>query len=567
MNNYSPCIVIPIYNHGEVFSQLLPELLSFNIPLVIVNDGSNQATQEKLIEIDKEHELVDVIHLAGNSGKGGAVIAGLKAAYKKEYTHALQVDADGQHNFSDIESFFIRSKNAPDSVICGYPVYDESVPLSRLIPRYITHFWVWVETLSFKIKDSMCGFRVYPLESTVSLLEQFNIGQRMDFDIEVLVRLYWKNIELNFYPTKVIYPKDGVSHFQVFHDNWLITKMHTKLFFGMLKRLPFLVGRKFKAEPKNKKSIHWGAKKEKGNFSGLRFLIWIYQVFGRRVFAFFLHPVIGYFVLTSTSARASSRTFWRNLYRFEGRTEKVRFGQIYAHFYEFGIAAIDKIACWMGDINRQDIILHGENEFKRISQSSQGAVFIGSHLGNIEVCRAIGERTKEFKINAVVFNKHAPKFQKALSQSNSQVEVNLIHVEKMGADTAILLKQKVEQGEVVIIVGDRTSVSSFGRIQYVDFLGKTAPFAEGPHILAGLLECPVYLLFCIKESGTYNVYLEHFADSLRFSRKDRAKKLKESVQRYAARLSYYCQKAPQQWFNFYDFWQVDKPEYIKRNNK
>jgi predicted LPLAT superfamily acyltransferase len=204
--------------------------------------------------------------------------------------------------------------------------------------------------------------------------------------------------------------------------------------------------------------------------------------------------------------------------------------------------------------------------FAAILESGRGAVFIGSHLGNLELCRALGEKSGRFKITAVVFKKNALKFEKILKACAPDVEMHLLHVESIGIDTAIVLKQKVDAGEIVIIVGDRTPVNSVGRVHYASFLGRKAPFAEGPCILASLLECPVYLLFCIREAQTYNVYLEPFAETLKFPRAERQRMLADKIQAYASRLEYYCTRAPLQWFNFYDFWDTENPVAIEREH-
>lgn len=568
----SPCFVIPNYNHHEVFERVVKELSEFNLPIIIVNDASNQTTTELLQSLANDNSLITLIERKENGGKGAAVKDGMKLAYAKGLTHGFQIDADGQHNLADIKRFLSLSNDSPDSVICGYPVYDESVPLGRLIPRYITHFWVWIETLSFHIKDSMCGFRVYPLQQLISLLNRDKLGERMDFDIEVLVRLFWQGNQLEFLPTRVIYPEQGVSHFNLFKDNWLISKMHTRLFFAMLLRIPRLINMKKRMRqqfPKEKvlssdKSLHWGVEQEKGSSNGLRFLVMTYHLFGRKLFLLLLHPIIGYFTLTSKKHRQASTRYLSRVYKSVGDNKKINWKQNYQHFYQFGISAIDKISSWVGDIKRTDVIVHNENIFGQLVDSGKGAIFIGSHLGNLELCRALGEKGKRFKLNAIVYNKNALKFQQVLSESNPGVELNLIHVENFGADTAILLDEKVSQGEIIIIVGDRTSVTSVGRSQSVDFLGDSAPFAEGPFLLSGILNCPVYLLFCIKQQGIYNIYLEHFADSLKFPRKNRQQLLTNSIQRYANRLAFYCQKAPMQWFNFFDYWQHDNSKNIER---
>ena len=139
------------------------------------------------------------------------------------------------------------SAEHPDAVISGCPVYDQSVPKGRLYGRYLTHVWVWINTLSLQIRDSMCGFRVYPLAATLALLNRAQIGRRMDFDVEILVRLHWQGVPIRNRPTRVIYPEDGVSHFQLWRDNARISKMHARLFFGMLLRMPQLLWRKLDA--------------------------------------------------------------------------------------------------------------------------------------------------------------------------------------------------------------------------------------------------------------------------------------------------------------------------------
>jgi hypothetical protein len=156
----------------------------------------------------------------------------------------LQIDADGQHDLSDTEQLLQLVEKNPKSLISGQPVYDDSIPKSRLWGRSITHFWVHIETCSLQVKDTMCGFRIYPLQSTCQLINDVTLGKRMDFDIEIMVRLFWRNVDIKFVPTHVDYPEDGQSHFRPLQDNVLISWLHTRLVFGMLLRLPLLLWRK-----------------------------------------------------------------------------------------------------------------------------------------------------------------------------------------------------------------------------------------------------------------------------------------------------------------------------------
>ncbi|POZ60247.1 glycosyltransferase family 2 protein [Chromobacterium alticapitis] len=238
------CAVVPVYNHGDAVGSVVAALRAQNLPCVLVDDGSDAYCAGVLDALAAADEQVHLVRLAVNSGKGGAMIAGLRAALKLGFSHALQIDADGQHDSADIPRFLELASRQPAALICGCPLYDEDAPKSRRYGRYATHVWVWINTLSLDIADAMCGFRVYPLATTVPLFDQAKLGLRMDFDVEVLVRLSWRGMRIVNQPTRVSYPLDGVSHFQLWRDNLRISRMHAKLFFGMLPRLPLLLARK-----------------------------------------------------------------------------------------------------------------------------------------------------------------------------------------------------------------------------------------------------------------------------------------------------------------------------------
>jgi glycosyltransferase involved in cell wall biosynthesis len=239
------CILIPYYNHGGAIARVIASLQSSQLPCFIVDDGSSAEAKEALARAVAPHrDWITSLALPVNQGKGGAVMMGCDTALAAGFTHALQVDADGQHNALDIPKLLQASQLKPDALISGRPIYDASVPRGRLYGRYITHIWVWINTLSLQIKDSMCGLRVYPLNSTCAVWKNTRIGKRMDFDIEVMVRMAWAGVTVVSVPTNVTYPVDGVSHFAVLRDNLLISGMHARLFFGMLIRSPLLLGRR-----------------------------------------------------------------------------------------------------------------------------------------------------------------------------------------------------------------------------------------------------------------------------------------------------------------------------------
>ncbi len=212
----------------------------------LVNDGSDIYCTNLLRKITASEDWVSLIERSTNGGKGAAVKAGLLEAARLGYSHALQLDADGQHDLTDVPRLLALAESRPDAVISGAPDY-RNVPLLRLYGRYLTHIWVWINTLSLEIKDSMCGFRVYPLTATINVLQSARTGDRMDFDPEILVRLHWDGVKVIQVLTVVTYPQDGISHFRGLKDNMLISWAHTRLFFGMIRRLPRLLRRNRRA--------------------------------------------------------------------------------------------------------------------------------------------------------------------------------------------------------------------------------------------------------------------------------------------------------------------------------
>ena len=241
------CVLIPVYDHEHAIGAVVDAVLAHGLACVLVDDGSKPSCARVLDGLAAAHpDRVTLVRHARNQGKGAAVLTGFQHAAGAGWTHVLQLDADGQHNAADLPRFVALARQHPQAVIAGYPVYDDSVPALRLYARYLTHVWIWINTLSFAIRDSMCGFRVYPVAPVVALAARCHLGKRMNFDPEVLVRLHWAGVDVVNTPTRVTYPTDGVSHFLAFRDNALITRMHTVLFFGMLVRLPALLARKWR---------------------------------------------------------------------------------------------------------------------------------------------------------------------------------------------------------------------------------------------------------------------------------------------------------------------------------
>lgn len=226
---------IPHYNHPNTIAQVAHALRQFDLDVLIVDDGSRSDCRPVLDALAQE-EGINVIYRSSNGGKGAACKTGIQAANEQGYSHILQVDADAQHNLDDTPRFIQAALNNPQAIICGWPQYGSDAPKSRLYGRKITDFWNAIHTWSLDIKDGMCGFRLYPIAPTFAVIREENIGNRMDFDTEIIVHLHWRKVPMIWLKTLVRYEAGGVSHFHALHDNIRISKMHTRLFFGMLRR-------------------------------------------------------------------------------------------------------------------------------------------------------------------------------------------------------------------------------------------------------------------------------------------------------------------------------------------
>ncbi len=226
--------LIPHYNHPSTVGSVAHTLRDFGLDVLIVDDGSRDDCRPVLQDLHANG--IHVLFRERNGGKGAAVKTGLQYAAQGGYTHVLQVDADGQHHLADTPKFIAAAQRQPENVICGEPQYGSDAPKARLYGRKITDFWNMLHTASRDIKDGMCGFRLYPVAAAIAVIREEKLGDRMDFDTEILVHLYWRGIKPVWIPTPVRYAQDGVSHFRALADNLLISKMHARLFCTMLWR-------------------------------------------------------------------------------------------------------------------------------------------------------------------------------------------------------------------------------------------------------------------------------------------------------------------------------------------
>ena len=243
----SHLVIIPSYNTGAKVLETVRQALTFWSPVWVVVDGSSDGTDRQLLALCEQEPQLKIFLLPHNSGKGAAVLHGLQEAARQHFTHALTMDADGQHPADKIAEFMARSIASPSSVVLGVPQFDGSAPSLRVRGRKVSNWWANLETCWQGIGDSLFGFRVYPIAPLIDVMQHNRWMRRFDFDVEAAVRLVWRGISPINVQAPVRYfsaDEGGVSHFNYVRDNALLTWMHARLFCGFLWRLPWLLWRK-----------------------------------------------------------------------------------------------------------------------------------------------------------------------------------------------------------------------------------------------------------------------------------------------------------------------------------
>jgi glycosyltransferase involved in cell wall biosynthesis len=240
-------VLIPSYKPGPKVYDTVKAAREYWTPVWVVIDGSTDGTAEGLTTLAQSDAGLRILIRPYNGGKGAAVLDGMVAARAQGFTHILTMDSDGQHPAPSIPDFMAASQKDPRALVLGDPVFDASAPSLRVKGRKISNWWANVETLWQGIHDSLFGFRVYPIEPLMKVMQGRPWMRRFDFDVEAAVRLCWRGLPvINIRaPVRYFRPDEGgVSHFNYWRDNTLLTWMHARLFAGFLVRIPLLIARR-----------------------------------------------------------------------------------------------------------------------------------------------------------------------------------------------------------------------------------------------------------------------------------------------------------------------------------
>jgi predicted LPLAT superfamily acyltransferase len=304
---------------------------------------------------------------------------------------------------------------------------------------------------------------------------------------------------------------------------------------------------------------HWSAQRERGSLLLMRFTAFVARRCGRRLLSPLLHLIVLYFFLTGRRARRSIREYLQHLAAWSGR-EGLRPTprRVFAQFMAFADCLLDRLDVWRGALRLEQVRLLDPDGLRAQLLASRhggrGQILVGTHLGNLDVCRALAELGEQVPLNVLVHTHHVAHLNRLLGEAGEQ-RMRLIQVSALDAALMLDLAQRVERGEWLAMAGDRVPLHD-GRRIVVDFLGRPAAFAQGPWLLAGLLGCPVNLMCCLKIDGRYEIRLERFLDAPAWERGQRDATIAVWAQRYADRLAEWCLLAPQQWFNFYPYWEA-----------
>ncbi len=300
-------------------------------------------------------------------------------------------------------------------------------------------------------------------------------------------------------------------------------------------------------------AAHWAARRERGSLALMRLTVWAVRRLGRRPMTPVIYLIVFYFFVLGREARRSAHDYQAALAEWSGQPGlRPTLRSVFRQFMSFADALLDKLDVWRGAIGLEQITVDDPEGVHRRLTQGRGQLLVGAHLGNLEVCRALADINDIVSMNVLVHTRHAEQFNQLLAEAGAS-RMRLIQVSELDPAVMLQLNERLDRGEWLAIAGDRVPLHG-ARTTTVNFLGRPARLPQGPWLLAGLLRCPVNLLFCVKDGGRYRVSLEPFARSISWQRRERDTVVQQWAQRYADRLAAECLRVPLQWFNFYPFW-------------
>ncbi|MCK5689866.1 glycosyltransferase family 2 protein, partial [Myxococcota bacterium] len=482
-----------------------------------------------------------------NRGKGAALQTGLREALQRGYSHIITLDADGQHFPEDIPSMRDAALEDPTAIWTGArDLSDDNVQGASRFGRSFSNFWLRVQT-GVKLVDSQSGFRVYPIAPVLSLGLR---ASAYDFEVEVLTLGARAGIPLRSKPIGVYYPPpdERVSHFDKLWDNVRISWVNTRLLIALPLWLLGWPHRLSKMQPPANVSRSWSGRSRGGAFGHLIFMLLI-RWFGPTPGYWLLRPISFYFTLFFGHARRMSAAFLDVAQKPEHRFG-YRFWRSYRHLLLFSQEILDRAVVQVRGAKDFSWTADGRDYLREVE--GQGAILLSGHLGNYELGGAF-LHSEKMRLSVVMLDNEAEMIKRVHARFSDTARLpNIISTNK-GDFPSLEVLRVLRQGDTVALHGDRIVDQRF---VLCDFMGKKAPFPTGVFMLAAAAKKPVILTFGFKTGPRTYHFIAEKPREIILPRKERQSALQEHAQWYASRLEFWAKTHPEQWFNFYDFFEI-----------
>ena len=285
----------------------------------------------------------------------------------------------------------------------------------------------------------------------------------------------------------------------------------------------------------------------------MRLSLFLAQIFPEFALKLIVKIVVWFYYIFSKNERENIAEFRRNLSDFAG-SQTLKGTSVFSNFEAFGVAICDKFRVWKGKIKDSELeIIDLERIKSELIGAKKGQILLTAHLGNVEICKALGARVDGFRMVILAYDKNSREFNEVLKRiSQNDGSVRMMLVNELDVAAMLELKNIVESGEHIGIMGDRTPIGG-DKAARVKFLGKEANFNYGPYLIAGILGVKISSLWCQKIEGKFRIELVPLASTVKLGR-DKAAAVREYLQIYVRELENRCKQTPVQWFNFFDFW-------------
>ncbi|NOZ88106.1 MAG: glycosyltransferase family 2 protein [Deltaproteobacteria bacterium] len=547
--NLKPFVLIPVYNHSSTIGSVVKSASKY-LDVIVVDDGSSDGSGE-----NAERAGAFLLRHGTNMGKGAALLTGMKHGLTLGYTHAISMDADGQHDSNDIPVLLNELKAHPDSLVVGNRIMQGTdAPIGSRIGRYISDFWVSIEGLTFA-RDAQCGFRIYPLSSILAL-DLRTSG--FDWEIEVLVKAARAGIPIRSIPVHVSYGALRITHFDLWKDNVKLSKLNARLFMELPFAIPTISYNRLK------RLLGDAGNGAGGNVSklqelGLDAAAFMSQLLGRETAKKLVLPiVVPYYLFTRPDVRKNLLVY---AYKVRPTTTKYRKVQLAGNVLrEFASSLFDRYTSdntnptlfWDEKLSKP-----GLDKIKKVIENGSGAVLVTAHVGRWAQAVHILQGQGLDPI-VVMDSRERDSFTRAFNRTKKigARTFSILPVED-GINGSLESLKALKAGKLVAMMGDRPVPSANVKVK---FLGGVAHFPAGPYLLSYHGHVPWFAIGPYVNHENKLVTLvegPYFVENTdKQTNKNKNKRdiiraaARANAQRFATLLETWCKRYPEQWFNF-----------------